>query len=336
MNEKNTKLLSLLLILILIVSTVGCTDADLTNTEGVRQLENVSTLLFKKTVKNNDSDTKILNIEGEDVIGLRLLDSDGNITPTLNFRLDENQNWEYYISLVHLTKKIEKYKLLLFVDYKKATFFVDNNQVNDFSFEISHDKIINIPVKITTLSSGLHDVLFVLVRDVEGYELNEESRINSKLKNLLFLRYTITVRNSNVERSNNINVEYNYLTEPYTEIMINKSDKGSDYWLVDNIKPNSSLPYYIHVKNFDKSLNKKYATIVLFNWEQTSLNKDGEKVLYFEIPPEKEVSIPCELKIPGVSRVYDLTPIVILNPYEYLERKNKQVITSVRTGINAE
>jgi len=106
-------------------------------------------------------------------------------------------------------------------------------------------------------------------------------------------------------------------------------------WLSEEQKQSSNLDYYVHIGNRTDSEINEYALVILFNWNQVPIINDKD-VLFLKVKRGQESIIHSQLKMPGEKGIYDITPILIHNPYKVLNISNKRVETSIRTGIKVE
>ncbi|MEH6936008.1 hypothetical protein V7038_28350, partial [Bacillus sp. JJ783] len=78
-----------------------------------------------------------------------------------------------------------------------------------------------------------------------------------------------------------------------------------------------------------------FALITLLDWEQVNIAEE-QKVAFFDLPTNTIVNLKSEIPIKKEPGVYDLTPILISNPFQKLEVGNRQVETAIRVGINVQ
>jgi len=292
---------------------------------------------FNKTIESTANRDIMPGSEEQRGIGLRLYDTSGKIESKYVFSLKENESWEKFISIRHMIDEQWTYKLLLFIDYNKQSFYVDGKEVKDLTFKMAPNQTLEIPVEIDPLQKGRHDVLFALVKYPDVESTDEAFRGNTDMNHLLFLRYNIIVENGKIPAFELTEFKQYYQKLPFSGVTINKSSNDLNGWLSDIVKPESILKYYIHVgnKNTDKK-QKRYALLMLFDWKQILIDsgRDKKHVLFFELDAEKELVIPATLKIPKEEGVYDLCPILITNPYERVNLYNNDVHTSIRVGLD--
>lgn len=323
MTNKIKFLVSLLLLIIL---SLGCNSNTVTNTE--KFISNNTN--FSKKINSTANRDKLPMANGNG-ISLGLYDENGKIEKDINFNLNNGHIFEKFISITN-SNTPRNYKLLLFIDYNQSNFKVDGKDFESFNFKMNPQETLEIPVELEPLSSGLHDILFVIVKYPDIKSLDEDFRKQTDMNHLLFLRYTITVDNEKIP-------DYNlYKTKILDRnlldgVFINLEEDELKRWLYQDVNPSSDLNYYIHVGNNSNIKNKKYALLVLNDWKQVPITKDINK-LFFEVESGKELVVPARLKVPKEKGIYDLTPILIHNPYELLNYTNKNCETAIRVGLN--
>jgi hypothetical protein len=64
------------------------------------------------------------------------------------------------------------------------------------------------------------------------------------------------------------------------------------------------------------------------------MNAGGDNVLFFTISKNCHLNIPLSLTAPSQPSIYDLSTILIYNPYEKLDYTNSNVTTGYRVGLD--
>lgn len=266
-------------------------------------------------------------------INLGLYNINGQIEKEFNFNLKENESIKKYISLGNMIDKERIYKLLLFVDYKQAPFSVDGRvSSKDFTFKLDPGQSTEIPFEIAPLEKGLHDILFVIVKYPDEKSLDDDFRKNTDMNNLLFLRFSVVVEN---ESTNQIAFnEYGEIAQGDLLDGVYLS-KENDFkrWLSHKVKKGTNESYYIHLGNNHKKGDRTYALIALHDWRQVSIGDSGKETLFFKLKEAEMVSLRSNISEKYEEGIYDISTILIHNPYQKCTISNRQVETGVRVGI---
>ncbi len=289
---------------------------------------------FKKRIESTAARDQLpMALNGGKGIGLNLYKTDGQIESKHVFKINLNEKWEKFISISHKLNEERIYKLILFVDYKQEDFYVDGEEVRNYTFKMEPNETLEIPVGIKQLSTGLHDAFFVLVKFPDIKSLDKDFRMETAVNNLLFIRFNIIVENDSIKEiplTKNFEISKD---DSFNGFMYNKKKNNTTVWYFDDININTQLEYFYHIGNVTGKSSRRYAIIALLDWEQVELNEDGDKVLFFEVEKNTKITIPALLQIPKQEGVYDLCPILISNPFDKLDIDNRGIGYSVRVGI---
>ena len=315
------KLIYLSILLLFILNLFGCdmeSNIDKQNT------------IFKNTIEST-SDRDKLPMATTGGINIGLYNIDGNIEKDFNFYINENESFEKFISIGHLIDKPRTYKLLIFVDFKQTLFNIDDQEPTlDYTFDMNPYETIEIPIMLQQLQKGQHEILFVIVKDPNNKSLDEEFRKSTDMNHLLFIRCNVIVEKENIP-----NYEHTKINDVNNKgildgVFINNDKKVLKRWLSSTISVNETLSYYIHVGNntFDE---KEYALIILQGWQQVDV--EGSNVLYLKLNKNEMATFEATINKISTEGIYDLTPILIHNPYSTLNINNKDVETAIRVGI---
>ncbi|AJE54167.1 hypothetical protein RE92_24460 (plasmid) [Paenibacillus polymyxa] len=72
----------------------------------------------------------------------------------------------------------------------------------------------------------------------------------------------------------------------------------------------------------------------MFDWKQINI-KDQKNVLLYNMKKNNSYNFKTQLLVPDRKDVYDLTALLISNPYQKLDMYNRETEASIRIGINA-
>ncbi|CUB58396.1 hypothetical protein BN2127_JRS10_04506 [Bacillus subtilis] len=224
--------------------------------------------------------------------------------------------------------------MFLLVDYKQSEFKVDGRELaKDFTFQVGAGESVEVPIEIPPLPKGLHDVVFVIAKFPDKKMLDEEFRKQTDSSNLLFVRFSTVVGGD--ETVNN-QVEFNSYGEKKSEDMLDgvfiAKENNYKRWLTQEVTKDKNLNFYTKVGN-NSNTRKQYALVQFFDWEQMKFI-DNKDVLFYDLEPNTVYTVKSQIPINKEKGVYDLTPILIHNPFQKVTVYNQQIDTAIRVGVN--
>lgn len=331
--KRKTSFYVIIVIVLLLIS--GCSkgvEKEVKPQQTSIKLENTS---FNSKIESTANRDKMPNTKSGG-ISLGLYNLDGNIEPKFNLEIEENQSIKKFLTIGNLIEKDRVYKIMLFVDYKQEEFKVDNREASkEFTFKMKAGETLEIPFEISPQKKGLHDILFVIAKYPDNKRLDEDYRKNTDLTNLLFYRFSTVVGGDDSLPENIKFNEYGEKkqTDNLDGLFMSKEDDFKR-WLTQDVSKNETLSFNTKVGN-NSNQQKTFALITLLDWEQVNIAKE-QKVAFFDLPTNTIVNLKSEIPIKKEPGVYDLTPILISNPFQKLEVGNRQVETAIRVGINVQ
>lgn len=327
--KRNASFYTLLLIVVFMVFA-GCSREG---EKDVKQNTKLKNTTFNSKIDSTANRDKLPNTTSGG-ISLGLYNLNGEIEKNYNFNIDENQSIKKFLSIGNLIESERVYKLLLFIDYKQEEFKIDNREASkEFTFKMKAGETLEIPFEIPPQKKGLHDILFVIAKYPDNKSIDEDFRKNTDLSNLLFFRFSTVVGGDESIPENIIFNEYGEKEHADNLDGVFISKEG-DYkrWLTQEIFSNELLSFYTKVGN-NSNHQRNYALITLLDWEQVDV-VEGKKTVFFDLPTNTIVNLNSKIPINKSSGVYDLTPILVHNPFQKLDVTNRQVETAVRVGVN--
>ncbi|MEG7841828.1 hypothetical protein [Bacillus mobilis] len=290
---------------------------------------------FKSTIASTVNRDKLPFAETGG-INVGIYNQNGEIEKDFNFNIEENQSLKKFISLGNLIKTERVYKMFLLVDYKQSEFKVDGRELTkDFTFQVGAGESVEVPIEIPPLPKGLHDVVFVIAKFPDKKILDEEFRKQTDSSNLLFVRFSTVVGGD--ETVNN-QVKFNSYGEKKTEDMLDgvfiAKENNYKRWLTQEVTKDKNLNFYTKVGN-NSNTRKQYALVQFFDWEQMKFI-DNKDVLFYDLEPNTVYTVKSQIPINKEKGVYDLTPILIHNPFQKVTVYNQQIDTAIRVGVNVE
>ncbi|RAP73502.1 hypothetical protein [Paenibacillus montanisoli] len=325
-------ILKLLIISLLIIS-VGCSNTSNKVVQKGIELQNID---FMNTIESTANRDKLPNTKSGG-ISTGLYNENGAIEKELHFNYDKSDSIKKYISIGNLIDADRVYKLILFVDYKQEVFKVDDRPAAiDFTFKLKAGETTEIPFELPKLETGIHDILFVIVKSPDNKSLDEEYRKRTDLNHLLFIRFSVSIESDTVKETVNYNefgiIEKNDMLDG---LFVSEKDNFKR-WLTQKVKKNENINFYIRAGNNSNKETKEYAVINLFDWIQEDVVND-RKVIFLKVNNKEFAKVNSEfvvdVKEPGV---YDLTTILVSNPYQKLDIYNRGAETGVRVGVTVE
>ncbi|MGH1146266.1 hypothetical protein [Bacillus pseudomycoides] len=322
-------------ILLIVMLISGCTqgeEKEVNSKNSNIKLENTS---FSSKIESTGDRDKLPNATSGG-ISLGLYNSNGEIETKYNFDIEENQSFKKFLSLGNLIENDRVYKLMLFIDYKQAEFKVDNREASkEFNFKMKAGQTLEIPFEIAPQKKGLHDMLFVIAKYPDNKSLDEDFRKKTDLSNLLFFRFSTVVGG---DESLPENIKFNEYGEVKAADNLDGvfMSKTGDFkrWLTEDVSKNETLSFHTKVGN-NSNQQSTYALITLMDWEQVNIVGDKSTV-FFELPTNTIVDLKTEIPIKKEPGVYDLTPILVHNPFQKSVVTNGQVETAIRVGVNVQ
>ncbi|MBU5346334.1 hypothetical protein [Paenibacillus lautus] len=329
---KRTHMLSFLIICLLIISPACSSTSNKVVQNGI-ELQNID---FKNTIESTANRDKLPNAKAGG-ISTGLYNENGSIEKKFHFNYNKNEDIRKFISIGNLVDTDRIYKLILFIDYKQELFKVDDNPAAiDFTFKLKAGETTEIPIELPELETGLHDVLFVIVKSPENKSLDEEYRKRTDMNHLLFIRFSVSIENDTVKETVNYN-EFGIIekSDKLDGLFVSEKD-NFNRWLIQEVKNNENVNYFIRAGNNSNEKTKEYAIINLLDWKQTEVVNDRE-VIFLKLNNKEIAKVNSKFVVdveePGV---YDLTTIMVSNPYQKLDIYNRNVDTGIRVGVTVD
>ncbi|AXY08058.1 hypothetical protein CUC43_15060 [Bacillus thuringiensis LM1212] len=332
---KRNRLVYILLLSMLLLCSACKKETEKTQENNNQPKIQLDSTNFKSTIASTVNRDKLPFAETGG-INVGIYNQNGEIEKDFNFNIEENQSLKKFISLGNLIKTERVYKMFLLVDYKQSEFKVDGRELaKDFTFQVAAGESVEVPIEIPPLPKGLHDVVFVIAKFPDKKMLDEEFRKQTDSSNLLFVRFSTVVGGD--ETVNN-QVKFNSYGEKKTEDMLDgvfiAKENNYKRWLTQEVTKDKNLNFYTKVGN-NSNTRKQYALVQFFDWEQMKFI-DNKDVLFYDLEPNTVYTVKSQIPINKEKGVYDLTPILIHNPFQKITVYNQQIDTAIRVGVNVE
>lgn len=263
-------------------------------------------------------------------VALGLLSSDGILESEQNFSIDSS-TLKKSILIGNMFEEKREYKLLLFIDYQQASFWVDSIEYASYDLKIGENATQEIPFEIRNLPDGQHDIIFVVVKFPNEHTLEEEFRKYTDSENLLFVRFNVTVGKSNdFPKYEKTNIELQQETI-LDGVFLSEESDVLRRWLTKETT-DENVDCFIHVGNQTNQENQSIVVIVLLDWKQIEFYEDND-VIFTEVPFANQICIPATIHLQKTDLVQELTVISIRNPSQQRSRGNSTIDTCIRVGI---
>lgn len=326
------------LVILVMVYCTGCTIRSITNDPIINSSQlsyvkepSATSINFKRKIIDTSNRDIIPGTEKLKGIRYRIYNTDGLLDNRYNYILKTNETWDKFISISNMIDKSSTYKLFLLVDYKPHNFKIDDVLVDSFTFKLNSNETIEIPTTIDKLPEGLHDVLFLIVRDSDIKSTDHKFRSATLTKNLLYIRFSIITNNDIAPSYNLSNFTQEATNDKFDGIILNKNLNTTDLWFTDELESSNSLSYYSHIINSSFNTSQKYALITFVDWKP--VETENKHVHFIKVDQGKKVTIPLNINLPKTKETHDITSIIVSNPFEKLDKYNNNVFISARIGI---
>lgn len=260
---------------------------------------------------------------------------DGEIENEKNFCLASHEQFERVFAFGNFIDSDRDYRLLIFVDYQATMFSVNDEEYNQhYDFSAEPQEHVHFKFTLPPLEDGFHDLLLVIVKDPNNLSLDDEYRKQTDLSHLTSVRYSISVgRNDGVKASPDF-LQYPSIDNTVLEgIFLNDRTDRLQRLLTMECAFEDNPSVFIHIGNNDDQ-SRRYAIILLYDWNQISINEDN--ILYLLAEPNSQTTIPLLLDSVGERGVHNLTAICIEEPFQNVAIDTPRADFSIRIGVNVQ
>lgn len=242
----------------------------------LEKIKNDNVQIYTDFQTRFNGETKSLEgFENQRHYSMGLWDNSSNDLQNSSIYLKENEEVDMFLSLMNCLGGECNFTIVILDNCKQTEFVVDGTSMRQCTVNIENQKEVFIPIKLDSLMSGRHDLIFAIF--VNTYkDLTEEERIAAGNHDDA-LKCTFIVENDNVIQENNIEyLETNTIKARTNGAVFNKLD-GKEYFL--------------EVGNLDEEI-KRNTIIFLDNFEQVSIgNMSG---LHIQLNAGDEVVVSLE------------------------------------------
>lgn len=290
--------------------------------------------LFMESCKpSHQINPKLPPMAANGTITYGLYGLDGEIEVDKHFRLASHEQFEKIFAFGNFIDSDRDYKLLIFVDYQATMFSVNDQEFKqNYDFSAEAQEHIHFKFMLPPLEDGFHDLLLVVVKDPNNLSLDDEYRKQTDLSHLTSVRYSITVG-----ENDGVKVSPDFLQYPSIEntvlegIFLNDKGEKLQRLLTMECAFEDNPSMFIHIGNNNEQ-SRRYAVILLYDWNQISINEDN--ILYLLAEPNSQTTIPLLLDSVGERGVHNLTAICIEEPFQHVAIGTPRADFSIRIGVN--
>lgn len=201
---------------------------------------------------------------------------------------------EPYNRFIYLKQNVEKegdYSLVVFDNFKQIPFKVDGTEMNYCTIHLTYDDELYVPVTIDDLNNGCHRLVFIWLFNVNK-KLPEK-----KVSELDYLVLSSALWTDVIVGENENNVPYptyqgDFFEECNNTISIQATDQEDSVWH-GIIQPNfNDNRIYLTAGNNNSENTARTVLWGLCDYEQITMNPNGDYCIYAEIPEGKFISQP--------------------------------------------
>ncbi|PEB50488.1 hypothetical protein COO03_21955 [Bacillus sp. AFS098217] len=284
------------------------------------------------TVKEDQAYNYSYVPRSNDGVGTALVTNNNKtVIQTTGFEVGENSNFTSTIAISNLSDEKKEFMLVPIIDYKQQHIQLGGEKSNKLKFSIQPKGIIFIPFSIVNMEEGIHDVIFLVMKDSNRKDLDMDSRKATELTHILPIRTTAIVGDVKKKK-----LEYTKLSEmesnaPFEGSIVTKTKKLEPWIIEENL--NKDVNYYINVGN-QQDLKQDFAVMAFLNGEQIPIN-DDKNVIMGTLPANTMSRIKGKLNKQDVSNgVSNFTTIYVPKPYQGFESELEDYVEpTVNVGI---
>ena len=271
---KDLKKIALYTLLLSCLLVSGCGKQSIENQYESSE-ENNGVDIYREFKTQYEGDVQRLEgFENKTYYSMGLWDSKSNYLHDTTIYLGENDSIDAFLSLKNSLGEQYNFTVVVFDNYEQIEFEVDGVSMKQCTVKIENGGDINMPIKISSLDNGKHELVFGIL--VNTYKtLTTEERLHTGSQDDALVCTAIVGNNEEVVESGEY-LHVDTITARTNGIVLNKVD-GKEY--------------SIEVGNLDNNL-KKCAIIVLDNFEQVNIFNDSDnEYKLIELNPDEEVII---------------------------------------------
>ncbi|MDQ1252240.1 MAG: hypothetical protein QG646_1358 [Euryarchaeota archaeon] len=298
-------------------------------------------LFGNKTVKSMENDeNKVSEGFGFGVYHNQVPLVGMNITQHLKV----NENFEGYLNIANEIKKGNQYLLFALLDYKQIPFYINGSKNETHLVSLGPMEGHFYPFKIDGLSPGSHDLLIGVFLNPYNHSLNSRYRYDTDFSMMGSKRLNVIVGNGSTSMPEFKKPKTFYQSSNFLEgLLVNKEPFSAKSWLVEDVKKNETLEYYINIGNSSRKNQRTFAIVQFLDYKQIPIMQNTSDYVYFgRINKSEEGAIPASLIVPDKNGVHELIVVWVSDPYENLEISPGKLNTnlegrvepSIRIGLN--
>jgi hypothetical protein len=299
----------------------------------------ILTLIFCLTFLVSCTNTPEINRKvlpmstGGGVISYGLYGMDGEIETDKHFQINSTSVFEKILSFDNLIEYERDYKLLIFANYEQIDFSVNGEDPNScYDFSAEPYELTQCALTFPHFDDGFYDLLFIIVKDPNNVNLDEDYRKRTDMSHLTSLRYSLQVGTNDLVNEEPIMNTYDTTEDGTLDgVFLNQNSDELRRLLTLECELFEEPELFIHVGNQSDDM-KNYVVFLLYDWQQIPIM--SQDMLYFSVPQMSRETLPFNLKALDESGVHNLTAICVEEPFQEATIKSRKADFSIRVGIN--
>ncbi|MDD9266169.1 hypothetical protein ACFPES_03890 [Paenibacillus sp. GCM10023248] len=237
------------------------------------------------------------------------------------FNIKHNEDLELNIMIANGKELAMDLMVLPIIDFAPREVIINNKKQDRIMFNLEAQKASIVPVKLSNLEKGRHDIIFLIIKDPNNHDINEEYRKSTELNHVVGLRLSVIVDEEKIPEHQI--VEGTTLENKVLQgIFLSKKDELTR-WLIEDLEGTNNIQYKIQVGNTSES-ELPYAIIALKDW--VPIKFDGKYAIFGSVSPNKRNIYTENLDVQNVTKVSNFTTILIPKPFQLYNRLNSMDI----------
>ncbi|MCU5379744.1 hypothetical protein OCA08_21675 [Bacillus cereus] len=267
-------------------------------------------------------------------VGISLVTNNNkDIVTTTGIEVKKGSNFTSTIAITNLSEEQKEYMLVPIVDYKQKHIQLGKEKTNKLTFSVQSKGVTFVPFSIENMEEGIHDVIFLVMKNPNRKDLDVESRKATELNHVISIRNVAIVGDAKKKMKK---IEYTKMSDteqnsPLEGSIVTKTRELRPWVIEANLT--KDINYYINVGNQQDS-EQDFAIMAFLNGEQIPI-RDNKDVIIGTLPADTMSRIKGTLNKENVSNgVSNFTTIYIPNPYpEFGDEFESYVEPTINVGI---
>lgn len=257
--------------------------------------------------------------------------------------MEKQKTFNYYVKFVNNSGYDNKFVLLVYLNYKQISFYLENanNLIDSYTFDLKNgdEKMIPIHFPINNLENSTNSLIIPVLAGANKHtsELNKTSDFYG-----IIGRYTLKISDKpdkNVLVPENADKSFNF-NDNFTGILLNKDTQNAESIklpkLKYNVKPNERVDFLLRAGGYKKS--KNYLAWITVGWKQIPFN-NADNFWYFKVPNNYIARKNVSFIAPKKKGLYEVCCFLVPNPWNNMDvgiNEDRNISTSFRFTLNVE